>query len=272
MKARVLIMAMMVSFASFANAQEKQDENQQVSQTESKTALYAKKMAERLLLDDAKAAKFTPLYQAYLEEKATCRPELVFGEKLTDAQLEANIEAMLNVREKAVDIDKKYYKKFSKLLNAKQLDMIMGPKTQFGMHPMAAGKGMHGMPPHRFGKPGAPQGKAPRMGKRGDFKKAPGCKKNNGCDKPVECKKDGNCVKGEDCPKAGECKKGEACKDGKVCNMKADCKKNCNDCEMKADCEKECKQDGKCNKVKACVTATECENAAVCDKAADSQE
>ena len=238
MKARVLIMAMMVAFTSFANAQEQQQqaeqqvEQQQLPKVDKRTEFRVKKMTERLLLDDAKAAKFAPLYQEYLEARATCRPELVFGEKLTDAQLEANMEAMLNVREKAVDIDKKYYKKFSKLLNAKQLDMIFGLQAQFGQRPMKPGKAMHAMPQYGFGKPGAPRCKAPRMGKRGDFKKAAACKKNNACDKAVDCK----------------------------------------DCEKKAECKKECKQDGKCNKVEACVTATECENAAVCDKAADSQE
>ena len=233
MKARVLIMAMMVAFTSFANAQEQQQqaeqqvEQQQLPKVDKRTEFRVKKMTERLLLDDAKAAKFAPLYQEYLEAKATCRPELVFGEKLTDAQLEANMEAMLNVREKAVDIDKKYYKKFSKLLNAKQLDMIFGLQAQFGQRPMGHGKDAHGMSPRHYGKHGVSRDKCP---------KEKGCMKTHGCKKAMDCKQ--NC---EACPKAAECKK-------------------------------ECKQDGKCNKVEACVTATECENAAVCDKAADSQE
>ena len=226
-------MAMMAAFASFANAQEQQvKETQQVPQQDNKIEAHVKRMTDRFLLDDAKAVKFAPLYQAYLEEKATCRPELVFGEKLTDAQLEANMEAMLEVREKALEIDKKYYKKLSKLLNTKQLDMIFGMQAQFGMRPM----GFEGMPPCHFGKPAAPNEKFSKEFRKGGHKKAPGRKKNGGCKKADECAKAGK------------------------------------DCDMKANCKKECKQDGKCNKVEACVTATECENAAVCDKAADIQE
>ena len=244
MKARVLIMAMMLAFTSFANAQEQQKvENTPVEpQPNNKMELRVKRMTEKLLLDDAKAEKFAQLYQAYLEEKATCRPELVFGEELTDAQIVANIEAMINVREKAVEIDKRYYKKLSKLLNAKQLDMVFGPKAQFGKHPKAHGKGMHGMPPHHMGKPGAPKGKCPKEFKKGDCKKARGCKKVDGC------KKDGKCVKADACPKADKCQKRETCKDGKVCNMKADCKK-------------ECKLDGKCVNGDACPKETNVEKA-----------
>ena len=200
MKVRVLIMAMMVAFTSFANAQEQQVESKQAPQLDDKIEAHVKRMTDRFLLDDSKAAKFAPLYKEYLEAKAACRPELVLGENLTDAQLEANIEAMLEVREKAVEVDKKYYKKLSKLLNAKQLDMIFGPKAQFGQ------RFMHdkGMSSHHFGKSGAPKGF-----RKGGHRKAHGCKK------------DGKCTNGEACPKAGECKKDGACNDGKCVKGKA---------------------------------------------------
>ena len=145
MKARVLIMEMMVAFTSYANAQEVQNAQQQVEQQQApqrnkKIEAHVKRMTDRFLLDDAKAAKFAPLYQEYLEAKVALRPNLVCGEELTDAQIEANIEAMLNVREQSLELDKKYYKKFAKLLNAKQLDMIFGSKTHFGLRPMGTVK------------------------------------------------------------------------------------------------------------------------------------
>ncbi|MBQ5896126.1 MAG: hypothetical protein IIW75_06130, partial [Bacteroidaceae bacterium] len=161
MKVRVLIMAMMVAFTSFANAQEQQVESKQAPQFDDKIEAHVKRMTDRFLLDDSKAAKFAPLYKEYLEAKAACRPELLLGENLTDAQLEANIEAMLEVREKAVEVDKKYYKKLSKLLNAKQLDMIFGSKTHFGLRPMGHGKGAHGMSPRHYGKHGVSRDKCP---------------------------------------------------------------------------------------------------------------
>ena len=221
MKVRVLIMAMMAAFASFANAQEQKPvEEQQACQLDKRIEAHVARMNERFLLDDAKAEKFTQLYTAYLKEKAACRPQYVFGEKLTDVQLEANMETMLAVKEKASELDRKYYKKLSKLLNAKQLYLIFGHEIQRAEHPKAPGKGMHGMPPHRMGKPGAPKGKCPKDFKKRDCKKAPDCKK------AVDCKKNVCCPKCEACPKAGECK-------------------------MKADCRKECRLEGKCVAPKA---------------------
>lgn len=135
MKARLFIMALMVAFTSFANAQEQQ------VQPNPEIVAQVKKMTERMLLDDSKAEKFEPLYHAYLEEKAACSPQLVEGDDLTDLQLEANMKACLESREKVVEIDKKYYKKFSKLLNAKQLNMIFGEKVQLGKSQGNAGGG-----------------------------------------------------------------------------------------------------------------------------------
>ncbi len=231
MKARVLIMAMMVAFTSYANAQEVQNAQQQVEQQQveqqqapqrnKKIEAHVKRMTDRFLLDDAKAAKFAPLYQEYLEAKVALRPNLVCGEELTDAQIEANIEAMLNVREQSLELDKKYYKKFAKLLNAKQLDMIFGSKTHFGLRPMGHGKGAHGMSPRHYGKHGVSRDKCP---------KEKGCMKTHGCKKAMDCKQ--NC---EACPEAAECKK-------------------------------ECKLNGKCLKGEACPKAGECEKSATCEK------
>ena len=241
MKARVFILAVMVAFASFANAQQPMPRKHG-----NKTEFRVKRMADKLMLNEEQKEKFVPLYQEYLEAKAACRPQLVFGNELTDEQIETNLEQMMDVREKSLKIDKKYYKKLSKVLEAKQLDMIFGFKAQMGKRPMAHGKEMKSMPLRRNGKQGAPHGKC-HMPKK-EFKKGGNCKKGEGCKMNDGCKK------------AADCKKIEgACKDGKECKMKADCKK-------------ECQLDGKCNKVEACVTATECENAAVCDKAADSKE
>ena len=211
MKTRVFMLALMVVVTSFANAQEKKEET---PQPDKKIEAKVKRMTERFMLDDATEAKFVPLYQAYLEEKAACRPEFVSGEELTDAQLKANMEAMIAVREKALDIDKKYYKKLSKLLNAKQLDMIFGFKPQAGKRNMLPGKDGKKMPPVKFGKPGGLDGKCqmPR-----DFKKGEGCRKTAECKKCGECKKDGTCKTADACKKDGECKKADACKKNEEC-------------------------------------------------------
>ena len=235
MKARVFILAVMVAFASFANAQQPMPRKHG-----NKTEFRVKRMADKLMLNEEQKEKFVPLYQEYLEAKAACRPQLVFGNELTDEQIETNLEQMMDVREKSLKIDKKYYKKLSKVLDAKQLDMIFGFKAQMGKRPMPRGKDMKAMPPRHFGKPGAPKGKChmpkKEFKKSGDCKKGEGCKMNDGCKKAADCKKckmkadckkecklDGKCAKGDACPKAGECKKDAACKS--ECPKAKDCKK-----------------------------------------------
>ena len=131
MKVRVLILAMMVAFTSFANAQEQQVEAQAQQPEVSKVEVAVKRMAKKLMLKDSKQAKFMSLYKEYLEERAACCPDFAVGEDLTDAQLKSNMKKMLDVRGKNLKLDKKYYKKFARLLNEKQLDAIFGFKAQF---------------------------------------------------------------------------------------------------------------------------------------------
>ena len=230
MKARVLIMALMVAFASFANVQALQAKPHH----EKKMEFRATRMADKLRLNDSQKEKFIPLYQEYLEAKAACRPQLVIGKELTDKQLKANMEEMMSVRKKSLKIDKKYYKKFAKVLNAKQLDAIFGVKAQMGKRHKAPGEEMKAMPPRHFGKPGAPQGKhhSPKGLKKGsECKKGHGaqvakghdCKKKAECKMKDGCKKENKCNKGNACPKADKCKKAATCK--KECKKATDCKK-----------------------------------------------
>ena len=79
MKARLFILAAMVALASFANAQQPMPRKHG-----NKIEFRVKRMADRLMLDDSQKEKFAPLYKEYLEAKAACRPQLVFGKELTD--------------------------------------------------------------------------------------------------------------------------------------------------------------------------------------------
>ena len=222
MKLHVVIMAIVVACTSFANVKAQQPVEQKHG---NKIEFRVKRMTDKLKLDESQKEKFAPLYQEYLEAKAACRPQLVFGKELTDEQIEANLEAMMDVREKTLKIDRKYYKKLSKVLDARQLDMIFGFKAQMDKKPKAPGREMKAMPPHNFGKSGAQHGKHPMLKgfrKGGDRHKGHGHRMNGGC-------KNFDAV----------------CKDG-------------NECKMKADCKKECKHDGKCAKGDACPKAGEC--------------
>ena len=208
MKTRILLLALFIAASTAVVAQEKVCDKQMM---EKRLEFRVKKMQEKLMLDDATAEKFAPIYKEYLQEKAKCFPVVEFGKELTDDQIKKNIEDGMAAQQKMLDVDKKYYNKLSKILNAKQLQQVFCKKNDFGkegkkafdMHKKLKGKG----------KPEAVKGKGPKCGK-----KNAACKKDDACSKAGECK-----VKDE-CKKSEGCKKGDACK--KECNKDGACKKN----------------------------------------------
>lgn len=153
MKTRFLFIALFVAMASFVTAQEKKSDK---PTPEQRIEFRAKKMQQKLMLDDAKEAEFVKIYKEYLKEMTTCRPNIVRGKELSDADIKANIEARMNARQKALDIEKKYYGKLSKVLNAKQLQVVFGDKQGFNK-----GDGRKFVPRDRKGN----KNFAPRAGK-----------------------------------------------------------------------------------------------------------
>ena len=82
MKIRIVLMALVVAFTSYATAQEKKEAPKMTE--EQKVEFRVAKMQKSLGLDEATAAKFAPLYKEYIQELAKCRPELKRGKELTD--------------------------------------------------------------------------------------------------------------------------------------------------------------------------------------------
>ena len=68
---------------------------------------HVKMMEKKLVMDDATAAKFTPLYKEYLQAMKDCRPavnkELKKAE-MTDAEIEKAIQDRFDARQKALDV------------------------------------------------------------------------------------------------------------------------------------------------------------------------
>lgn len=97
-------------------------------------------MVRALMLDDATAAKFTPVYQNYLKELRECRmmnrkfPAKQGAEKtvakpepkpmLTDAEIERQIKERFAQSRKILDVREKYYDEFRKILSPKQIMRI----------------------------------------------------------------------------------------------------------------------------------------------------
>ena len=130
MKTRILLVALFVAIASFVTAQEKKKCDKPTP--EQRIEFRVKRMQQKLMLDDKKGAEFASLYKEYLAEMTTCRPNITRGKELSDAEIKGNIEARMDARQKALDIEKKYYGKLSKILNAKQLQVVFGNDKGFG--------------------------------------------------------------------------------------------------------------------------------------------
>ena len=125
---------------------------------EQRLEMQVKKAQKRLFLDEETAAKFAPLYKEYLEAMKQCKPapkQLQKGEKkeLTDAEIDQMMQDRFAARKKLVETQETYYKKFKKILNIRQVEVLFkdnGPKR-----------------PHRpcINKPQCPQGPKAKMGK-----------------------------------------------------------------------------------------------------------
>lgn len=175
---KILFMAFMVAVASFATAQEKKENKDQKVTAEQRLDFRVARVQKSLMLDDASASKFASVYKEYLQEMAKCRPELERGKDLSDEQIKKNIEARIDAKEKAVKVEKKYYEKLSKILNAKQLQKVFAQPEGFNK----AGNRNFAPRDNRPGK-GFAQG-APRNGQKMKAGKAD-CKKAD-CDKKTE--------------------------------------------------------------------------------------
>ena len=98
---------------------------------------HCRHMENRLSLDDATAAKFIPMYKEYLGELRANRQKMSADckkEVKTDAERYNKLENNLKNRQKMLDIQEKYYKKFKKVLNARQLETVFcqHPAVKYG--------------------------------------------------------------------------------------------------------------------------------------------
>ena len=184
MKTKFILLAMFIAVSAVSVAQDKKDGK--ISK-EQRMEMRAAKVQADLMLDDAAAAKFAPLYKAYMQELAACRPQLERGKDLTDEQVMKNLQARMDSELKVAEIKKAYLGKFAKILNAKQLQKLF--KKDNGFKKDGDKKFWN---KERKGKGKAVKGK---NGKCKDGKKD--CKKDD-CKKD-DCKKKDNCKK--DCKK-----------------------------------------------------------------------
>lgn len=182
MKTKFILLAMFIAVSAVSVAQDKKDGK---LTKEQRVEMRVAKVQADLMLDDATAVKFAPLYKEYLQAMAECRPQLERGKNLTDEQIEKNLQARLDSELKVAEVKKAYLGKFAEILNAKQLQKLFNKDNAY-----KKGGDRKFMNKDRKGKN--------KDGKCKDGKKE--CKKD--CKKD-DCKKKDNCKK--DCKK--DCKK-----------------------------------------------------------------
>ena len=153
MKAKFLmILAAALMMSGVVCAQEKK----QAPTPEQRIEKRVQRMQKKLMLDDATAAKFAPIYKEYLQAKFAARPVCKKCDNPTDAQIKENIGKRIDAQQKALDVEKKYYKKLSSVLTGRQLQLIFckdNKKAAFGKNKRAPyGKGYRQAPCFRGNK------------------------------------------------------------------------------------------------------------------------
>lgn len=91
-------------------------------------------MSHILCLDDAIAARFSPLYEKYRKEMNDARQKYKKikpqknkdgkPQRLTEEQVKKNIETSFALSQSILDIRKKYYKEFLKILPPRQIERL----------------------------------------------------------------------------------------------------------------------------------------------------
>ena len=136
----VILAALLMGSQMSLSAQNKDNkERKQRPTPEQMTQMQTNQMIRTLMLDDATAAKFTPVYGEYLKELRECRmmnrkpraekpqgTEVAAkkeGQKpaMTDAEIATMLKNQFAQSRKTLDVREKYYNEFSKILSQKQI-------------------------------------------------------------------------------------------------------------------------------------------------------
>jgi hypothetical protein len=129
----MMVAVLLIGGSLTMNAQQVQNDNVRKPLTEEQMIeKRTDRMAQMLMLDDATAAKFAPVYSQYLKEKMDCRKMKTKhfangGNAMntkTDAEVDEMIQANFAQSQKMLDIREKYYAKLHKILTPKQIMRI----------------------------------------------------------------------------------------------------------------------------------------------------
>lgn len=156
-KLNVMLTMILLVVSGNVFAQVKQSKKCTQCTPEQRMEQRVKHLQQALSMDDATAAKFAPLYKEYMEEMKSCFAKPEARQKKadrTDEQILQDMKDRFAQQKKVLETKEKYFGKFQKILNARQLEKLFAPR--YGK--MAT----HAKSMHRAGvmKPGKPCGNA----------------------------------------------------------------------------------------------------------------
>lgn len=134
----VLLAVLLIGSQTISAQNKDNKEGKQRPTAEQMAQRQANQMVKTLMLDDATAAKFTPVYENYLKELRECRmmnhkprtkPANAEAKQApkpvqTDAEVEKQIKDRFAQSRKILDVREKYYNEFRKMLSPKQIMKI----------------------------------------------------------------------------------------------------------------------------------------------------
>jgi hypothetical protein len=128
-----------VSFAQDKISKPSKEEKQKMH-AEKREKIDSAKTAfitERLSLTPAQSEKFFPLYKEYNDKRKALRKDRGALKSqsgnlsATDEQLKADMNTLLDLRQKEVDLDKEYFGKFQKVISIRQVAELYHSESLF---------------------------------------------------------------------------------------------------------------------------------------------
>lgn len=148
MKTRKFLMVLVAIFmgsqvALFAQGKQDAKPERRQFNREQMQEMQCNQIIKALALDDATAAKFTPVYKKYMEEMRSTRAMNSRKNKTvadkqtpkpvpTDAEVEQAIKERFAQSRKMLDIREKYYNEFRKFLSPKQIQKMYNLEKRNG--------------------------------------------------------------------------------------------------------------------------------------------
>lgn len=123
-----LMMAAIMCFSNLSAQEQSKKQERQRPTAEQIMEMQVNGMQKRLMLDDATAEKFAPLYKEYLGALKACRPEKPQNKdqkkELTDKEIDQQIQQQWAIQKKVIEVKETYYAKFKKILTMRQIEQV----------------------------------------------------------------------------------------------------------------------------------------------------